>query len=279
MNKRVLLFGAGDAGLRLFQILDSSYDVLAFVDNDLQKHGSVLFGKNIISAAAIAEYDYDFIIISNIHGESVRQQLTRDLNIPGSKVIDFYNQGLNDVRTASLKMAAREIYDAGLQGNVAELGVFEGDFARLINREFPDRNLYLFDTFEGFSKHDVKFDTTNNLSTSVAGEFCCREIETVLSKMFHRDKCFVKKGYFPQSASSIDESFVFVSIDVDLYRPTLEGLKFFYPKLANGGYIFVHDYNSNRFLGVKKAVREFCSHHNASYFPLHDISGSVVIGK
>lgn len=39
----------------------------------------------------------------------------------------------------------------------------------------------------------------------------------------------------------IEDSFCFVSLDMDLYKPTYEGLHYFYPRLNHGGYIFIHD--------------------------------------
>ena len=44
----------------------------------------------------------------------------------------------------------------GDKGECAEAGVFEGDFAKWINQYFPDRKLYLFDTFEGFDMRDIE---------------------------------------------------------------------------------------------------------------------------
>ena len=35
-----------------------------------------------------------------------------------------------------------------------------------------------------------------------------------------------------------------VMLDVDLYRPALEVLRFFYPRMVRGGYFFMHDFNS-----------------------------------
>jgi O-methyltransferase len=279
MRINVLLFGAGDAGERLYQILDSRYNVLSFVDNDPQKHGTMLCNKLVMPPEAICECEYDLIIISNIHGESVKNQLTDELNVPESKIIDYYNQDLNDARTASLKMAVREIYDVGMKGNVAELGVYKGDFAVRINELFPDRLLYLFDTFEGFSRVDVEIDVIDGLSSSQKGDFCCADIDYILKRMPFANKCVIKKGYFPESAVGVEDIFAFVSLDADLYQPTIEGLKYFFPRMTKGGYIFVHDYNNNRFQGVKKAVREFCVGKNIRYFPLHDISGSIAITK
>lgn len=43
-----------------------------------------------------------------------------------------------------------------MPGDVAELGVYRGVFAKHINRKFPNRTLYLFDTFEGFREDESK---------------------------------------------------------------------------------------------------------------------------
>ena len=43
---------------------------------------------------------------------------------------------------------------------------------------------------------------------------------------------------------SLDYGYAFVNIDVDLYKPLLAGLEYFWPRMAENGYIFVHDYFS-----------------------------------
>ena len=68
-------------------------------------------------------------------------------------------------------------------------------------------------------------------------------------------------------------------LDTDLYEPTYEGLKVFYPKLVKGGVIIVHDYNSTQFSGVKKAVKRFCEEADVSVLPLSDMHGSAVLIK
>lgn len=42
-----------------------------------------------------------------------------------------------------LKIIREMLDEDGIQGNVAKLGFFRGDFAKEINRIFPDRTLYL----------------------------------------------------------------------------------------------------------------------------------------
>ena len=53
------------------------------------------------------------------------------------------------VRLATLELLCRQLQ--GVPGAAAELGVYRGFFARCINRLLPERKLYLFDSFEGFS--------------------------------------------------------------------------------------------------------------------------------
>jgi O-methyltransferase len=184
-------------------------------------------------------------------------------------------------RIAIFKLAAREIKARKLQGCTAELGVYRGNFAKHINNAFPDKTLYLFDTFEGCDKRDVKIDNENGFSTigSMENDFNQPSVKLVMRKMKYPHNCVIKKGYFPETAQNVDEKFVFVSIDPDLYEPIYQGLRFFYPRLVPGGYIFVHDCRDEFFAGAKKAVKRFAEENNLSYFPINDIAHTCVFIK
>lgn len=139
------------------------------------------------------------------------------------------------VRSASLELMAYEIERNEVKGSVAELGVYQGGFAALINRIFSSRTFYLFDTFEGFDEADVKKEVAENFSTGTQ-DFSDTSVEMVLGRMPHQEKCIVKKGWFPQTTEGLEgENFAFVSIDADLYDPIYEGMSFFYPRLSCGG--------------------------------------------
>lgn len=102
----------------------------------------------------------------------------------------------------------------------------------------------------------------------------------MLEKIIHKQNVVIRKGYFPDTTLDMqEESYAFVSIDVDLYKPTYEGLCYFYKRLSKGGYIAVHDYNSEKYKGVKEAVHRFCAKEKVSYVPLSDYYGSVIITK
>ena len=184
------------------------------------------------------------------------------------------------IRVCSLASVAEEIYTNSVYGNVAELGVYQGDFAKHINTAFPDKNLYLFDTFEGFNEKDKFFDIDRGFSSAIE-DFSDTNVDLVLKKMAHPKKAIVRAGYFPESVLEADrsETFSFVSIDADLYKPIYDGLQFFYPRLGRGGYIFIHDYNNKDYPGVKTAVRKYCSEEGINCFPLVDPCGTAVITK
>lgn len=185
---------------------------------------------------------------------------------------------LDYIRFSCLELIANEVYEKEIAGNVVELGVYKGHFAASINVVFPDRKLYLFDTFEGFHNKDKGTELTNNFSNAKQS-FSDTSTEYVLSQMIHQRNCIVKKGYFPETAHGLEDVFCFVSIDADLYDPIYSGLQYFFPRLSKGGYIMVHDFNNDEYKGSRQAVIKFCQETNIGYVPVADIGGSVIITK
>lgn len=200
-------------------------------------------------------------------------------NLNRDRIITCHEPTWDYIRISNLELCAYEINSKNLPGRVAELGVFKGDFAMKLNEAFPDRDLHLFDTFEGFDQRDVSVETERAIDTPDK-TFPGAEVEVVMGKMKTPEKVHLHKGFFPDTAVGMeDHQFAFVSLDVDLYQPTLEGLKFFYPRLVRGGYIFIHDFHSFNFPGCGIAVREFIAENDVAYVPLSDQGGSVIIVK
>jgi O-methyltransferase len=182
------------------------------------------------------------------------------------------------IRYATLELCSQEIEYNKVQGNVAELGVYKGDFAKRLNQLFSNKKLYLFDTFEGFAEADIKIDSKQTFSTGEQ-DFSNTSVNLVMEKMMFPENCIVRKGFFPETAIGIEDTFCFVNIDTDLYQPILKGLEFFYPRLQPKGYIFIHDFNNDAYKGARQAVIEFCAKNNISYLPIPDSCGTVVITK
>lgn len=175
---------------------------------------------------------------------------------------------------------------------IAEAGVYKGGFAWIINEKFPECEMYLYDTFEGFDKNDLtnevnhSYTEERNIKRYVEyfgnpAESSDQRIEAVKSKLKYKDKCHIRKGYFPDSAEKEkDKRWVFVSLDMDLYKPMKEGLFYFWPNMVEGGFIFAHDYNNADFAGIKKAISELEQEFGRIYkVPISDEGGTIVLCK
>lgn len=150
---------------------------------------------------------------------------------------------------------AKERSSLAKNAAVAELGVYQGEFASHLARCFPDNRLYLFDTFDGFDESDKLNEPEGSFLH--ADHFRETSLERVRSRIGgHRHAC-IRPGWFPDTAEGLDDSFLLVSLDADLYQPMYEGLKFFYPRMVRGGVILLHDYFLSTYPGVAKAVYDF----------------------
>ena len=191
---------------------------------------------------------------------------------------DIDIQYLDYIRLATLELVANEISKKKINGNIAEVGVYKGKFAKYINQYFPEKKLYLFDTFEGFDEKDKKTEKELGLNEATQ-DFSNTSVNAVLKIMPFPNQCIIRKGFFPETAVNIKDSFAFVSLDTDLYEPIYQGLVYFYPRMEKGGYIFVHDVNNDSYKGGAKAVEQFSFEQNLSFVPIPDSCGSVIFVK
>lgn len=217
----------------------------------------------------------NYLFGSLLNGKSI--YITNSLNYLNRKRQIDKNY-FDYIRLSALELVSQEINKKKLIGEVAELGVYKGKFAKYINQYFADRKLFLFDTFKGFDEKDVVKEKENFYSDGTQ-DFSDTSINMVKQLMPYPNQCIFKQGFFPDTAVGINEQFVFVSIDTDLYEPIYNGLVFFYPRLASGGFIFVHDFNNDGYKGARQAVEKFCSEHKIGFTPLADSCGTAIICK
>lgn len=132
-------------------------------------------------------------------------------------------------------------------GNLAEIGVYEGATAKLMQEELPERNIHLFDTFTGILQHQEEENWKN-------GDYYC-QLEEVKRNL--RDGFVYHKGDIVGTKTSVaEETFAFIHIDLDIYAPLISSLPFFYERLSEGGTMAVSNHDDAH-PGVKLAVREF----------------------
>lgn len=279
---KIILFGSGQGGQMAARWLPADGELLAIADNDPKKWDTLIEGIPVIDPRRIPSLTPDLVFITVLNREaavSIGQQLI-EIGYHGAARTLTPLREIMDLRLAQLRLLAREIHDRQLPGAAAELGVYQGVFAAEINRLFPDRTLYLFDTFTGFPRKDVDAEQNRTPGTrAFAGDFQDTCMELVRARLPHPERAVFCPGYFPDTLPEDLPPLVFASLDPDLYQPTLAGLRAFWPRLVPGGVLLIHDYNSAQFAGAGQAVREFCKEQGLMVVPVPDLHGSAVLLK
>ena len=205
-----------------------------------------------------------------VYGSSIFAKLMSNLNTKfqfrllsfynDKKIIDLIKIVKKEVDFAFFPIEAYHVYSIAksqskLDGDMAEVGVYQGGSAKLIAEVKNEKELYLFDTFEGLPKVSEK-DTHFGTSYWKTGEFSNTSLENVENYLSNYKNIYCYKGKFPETSEPIKtKKFSFVHLDVDLFQSTIDCLEFFYPRMINGGIILTHDYHTD---GIKQAFNEFC---------------------
>lgn len=284
----LIILGAGQFGRSFVSLINRNYyALLAFGDNNSSLWGTdistPLSSVPVISVEQAATLQPDLMLIA-VSGEERSLALMQQATKAGYQNQFLMLQDLYhtlDIRSATLHRMAERITTQQIPGSIAELGVYKGDIAWQLNTLFPDRELLLFDTFEGFDEKDILTEKEHNYSRAEVKNFADTSVAYVRKRLPFPEQASFYKGYFPQTAEGLDNrSFALVSLDTDLYEPILAGLCYFYPKLSSGGMILLHDYNNTQFRGCKEAVHQYESEHGSLLLvPLSDLHGTAVIIK
>jgi hypothetical protein len=154
-----------------------------------------------------------------------------------------------------------------LSGAYAEAGVYDGGSARILCEAKGEEDLHLFDTFQGMPETDPKADPHFS-----AGQFADTNRQRVADYLAAFPNVHLHQGFFPDSAADVpaDRRFKFVHLDLDIYRSTLDGLRYFYPRLVRKGIIISHDYGNVTAPGVKQAFDEFLAETDEPLLQLWD---------
>ena len=204
--QKILIYGAGVGGERLWkemQINSEPYELVAFVDRRIG--GTVKDGIDVIFPEDIAKYEYDIVFVATLDN-TVQHTLNSQFNIPLEKINcgRFINSVEISVRVRALERFRDLCGLYGMTGSIAEVGVFQGDFAKHMNALFPESKLYLYDTFEGFARQDVVVEE-NESTIETYRHYANTTIETVLSKLPHPEMAIIRKGFFPDTAVGADD--------------------------------------------------------------------------
>lgn len=191
---------------------------------------------------------------------------------------------LNDVRPFSMatkhRMAAmvdavKYVVQAGVRGSIVECGVWRGANMMLAaytlrNLGATDRDLYLYDTFEGMSPPTAEDIDYNGVAADLhlatqkkgTGVWCEASLEDVQANMtatgYSSDKIHFIKGMVENTIpAKLPGRIALLRLDTDWYESTKHELEHLYPLLEPGGALLIDDYG--HWQGARQAVDEFFS--------------------
>lgn len=150
--------------------------------------------------------------------------------------------------TAPLGLAAAEVgsYRGGSAFFIASA------YLEALGREAP---LHVIDTFEGHPGHKLSEEDSPKHQPGLFSGTSYVEVAGYLRDFALTE---VHQGEFSEVAPTLPElEYGFVHLDVDLYEPTLDALRYFGPRLATRGAFVVDDYEAAKCPGIKAAITAF----------------------
>jgi hypothetical protein len=146
--------------------------------------------------------------------------------------------------------------------------------AALIKQNDVERDVYLYDTFEGMSEpteNDKVFSGTSAeqmLKSSdiedASSVWCYSSIDEVKANVatigYPESKIHFVKGKVEDSIpNTIPNKIAILRLDTDWYESTKHELEHLYPLLVSGGVLIIDDYG--HWEGARKAVDEYIENH------------------
>ena len=193
-------------------------------------------------------------------------------------------------RRFALIQAVNYIIKNKIAGDIVECGVWKGGSIMVITKtllelKIYDKELYLFDTFEGMPK-PTEFDVSYNDKLAIKGfedhGYTKSRIEldevkkNVFSTGYNKEKFHFIKGKVEDTIpKNSPETISILRLDTDWYDSTRHELIHLFPRLVRGGVVIIDDYGFWR--GAKKAVDEYFEENNILIL-LNKIDTTGVIG-
>ncbi|HKV94773.1 MAG TPA: TylF/MycF/NovP-related O-methyltransferase [Candidatus Angelobacter sp.] len=137
-----------------------------------------------------------------------------------------------------------------VEGCVVECGSFKGGSAANLSLvcALCKRELEIFDSFAGLpvpSEIDQRhlLVGTQEVHTYMKGAFCgaLDEVQKNISQCGNLDVCHFNMGYFDQTLPGFQKACILAFLDVDLVDSLETCLKYLWPLLQDGCYLFTHE--------------------------------------
>lgn len=159
-------------------------------------------------------------------------------------------QGL--IRTAESVVVPGEWWECGVwRGGSAQV------LGRILARRPEPRVFRLFDTFAGRPYRGDFDGKPECAASSYHTQFSNTTLDDVLTRVA-QPFIYAHVGEVPETFVGLEASAIaFAYIDMDLYVPTREALRFIWPRIVRGGCILLDDVDKDVWPGVTRALAEF----------------------
>lgn len=182
-------------------------------------------------------------------------------------------------RIFALIQAVEYVVRAGIPGDMVECGVWQGGSMMAVAQTLQrlgdtDRDLYLFDTYEGMPQPTeadvdysgnsaaVEFETMKK--TADSSDWCYASIEQVQQNLastgYPMARINLIKGKVEDTIPvQAPEKIAILRLDTDWYESTQHELIHLFPRLVEGGVLIIDDYG--HWQGSRRATDEYLAEH------------------
>ena len=163
-------------------------------------------------------------------------------------------------------------------GAMAQVGVWHGHSLLMLAesslRWSGTREIVGIDSFVGFAPDSKESGSENR-------EHFQADIKRVRELFGPYPNVQIVDGWIPTAFRKLEPkaTYSFVAIDVDLGKQTLDSLRYFWPRVVDGGIVYVDDYGYQDYPLCKKAVDLFCRSKDISNKVFEADSGIFWIRK
>ena len=245
--------------------------------------------KNLVKTA-VKKYGYE------IH-KGVKKEFPTDFSdehITIIRAVKPYTITSNE-RIFELIESVKYISKNNIDGAIVECGVFRGGSMMtvaktLLGLGLSNRDLYLFDTFEGMTKPTIHDENWSNLSAleeysdkeigENQSDWCRATLDVVKNNMnltgYDASKIHFVKGMVEKTVPDrAPDKIALLRLDTDWYESTKHELEFLFPRLVKGGVLIIDDYGYWK--GQQKAVDEYFANNTPPFFNYTDFSGRIAL--
>ncbi len=221
------------------------------------------------------------LIMANqyVYGEPVPHELEKDF-------LDLYSQVRPFTMTTPERLyaaykAAQYVADNNIPGSIVECGVWKGGSCMmmalaLLKKGIRDRELYLYDTYEGMPEPGEKdkslggnsaYGTWKDNQTTDVNTWCYSPLEEVQNNLsstgYPKDKIHFVKGKVEDTIpQTLPGSIALLRLDTDWFDSTYHEMQHLYPLLATKGVLIIDDYG--HWQGAREAVDKYFTENKIS---------------